>query len=128
MVEEISSALVADTGPKSVQLAPSVEYCQVPLPDSAVIANPLSAPASTSFQPAAVRMEFAVVLDEVVFSSVLVSMIDWDCSDRTDMNDPADVALLYSVAIQPADRTTDSTRTSSTMPSTVSVFPIRPPM
>ncbi len=48
MVDVISRALVPETAPKLAQVLPSVEYCQVPLPVTAVIAIPLRAPVSTS--------------------------------------------------------------------------------
>ena len=69
-----SSALVVDTAPKPFQVTPSVEYCQVPLPLFEVIAMPFCAPLSTSAQVAPLRMVLTVVPDDVLSSSVAVSV------------------------------------------------------
>ena len=65
---------MALTEPKTFQVVPSVEYCQVPLPVLLVTAIPLSAPASTSAHDAEVRIELTVVPAEVVSSLVAVSV------------------------------------------------------
>ena len=70
-----NSALLTDTVPKLFQVTPSVEYCQPPLPTTAVIAMPLSAPASTSAQVAPVRIVLTVVPAEALFSSVALSVM-----------------------------------------------------
>ena len=62
------------TAPKLAQVLPSVEYCQVPLPVTAVIASPLTAPVSTSAQLAPVKIAEASVPEEVVSSLVPVSV------------------------------------------------------
>ena len=43
-MEVINNALLDDTAPKLAQVAPSVEYCQVPLPAFEVMAIPFDAP------------------------------------------------------------------------------------
>jgi hypothetical protein len=46
-----------ETKPIPSQYAPSIEYCQVPLPVVAVTAIPLAAPTSASAQPLEVKIE-----------------------------------------------------------------------
>ena len=76
MVEVISKALDAVTAPKLCQVAPSVEYCQVPLPVVAVMAKPLTAPVSTSAQVELVRIVLERVAEEVVSSVLEVRTTD----------------------------------------------------
>ena len=64
-------ALVEDTEPKACQVVPSVEYCQVPFPEQAVIARPLRELTSTSTQLAAVKSVDAAIAGEVVSSLVV---------------------------------------------------------
>ena len=64
--------MLADSAPKPFQVRPSVEYCQVPLPLTAVTAMPLCAPVSTSAQAALTRIALTAVPAEVVFSLVAV--------------------------------------------------------
>ena len=73
MVEVTNSALVEVTAPKLVQVVPSVEYCQVPLPVLAVMAKPLDGLVSTSAQVDDVRIALASVPLEVVSSLVPVN-------------------------------------------------------
>ena len=70
----ISNALVDDTAPKFVQVVPSVEYCQVPLPVTEVIAKPLDGLVSTSAQVEPLRIAEASVPEEVVFSFVVAKV------------------------------------------------------
>jgi len=63
---------VLETLPKLAQVVPSVEYCQVPLPVTAVIASPLEGLESTSAQLEPVRIAEASVPEEVVSSFVPV--------------------------------------------------------
>ena len=62
------------TAPKLAQVEPSVEYCQVPLPVTPVMASPLMAPVSTSAQLTPLRMAEASVPLEVASSVVEVSV------------------------------------------------------
>ena len=76
MVDVINKALDAETAPKLCQVAPSVEYCHVPLPVVAVIAKPLTAPVSTSAQVELVRIALERVPEEVVSSVLEVRTTD----------------------------------------------------
>ena len=66
--------MVDVTAPKAVQVAPSVVYCQVPLPVLAVIATPLAAAASTSAWLAPARIALTSVPLLVVSSLVPASV------------------------------------------------------
>ncbi len=74
MVEVISNALVELTAPNDAQVTPSVEYCHVPVPFRAVMAMPLTAPASTSAQLEFVKRVEAVTPADVEFSFMPVKL------------------------------------------------------
>ena len=76
MVDVINKALDAVTAPKLCQVAPSVEYCHVPLPVVAVMAKPFTAPVSISAHVELVKIVLESVAEEVVSSVLEVRTTD----------------------------------------------------